>query len=144
MISKQKIIELEIGGEKKSFTSNAWSPMKCFSHLPKIGKAFAVPLSMLMSGDEDNFGEILPQVLFMLFEQMEEENVWELFQLIVEDVHFDATRKIDLDNDLDCDLGAIVGLIGEVLQQNYGSLFSGNGLRSLMTSLTGVTQVAAV
>jgi hypothetical protein len=144
MITKQKNLEIQVGDEKKEFISNAWSPMKCFSHLPKIGKAFAIPLSMLTTGDEESMGESIPQALFMLFEQMEEQDVWKLFELIVSDVHVDATRRLDLNTDLDGDLGAILTIVAECLKHNYGSLYSGNGLSSLMTNLMGVTQAAQI
>ena len=141
MISKQKTITIEVDGKKKEFLHNCWSPMKCFSHLPKIGKAFAVPLSML-SGSEDKFEEVLPQALFMLFEQMEEQDIWSLFELITQDIHVDATKRLNLNEDLDGDLGAILAVVGQALQNNYGSLYSGNGLSSLMTQMMGVAQVA--
>ena len=143
MITKQKTISVQIGDTKKDFTQNVWGPMKCFSNLPKIGKAFAVPLSML-SGGEEKFEEVLPQALFMLFEQMEEQDIWELFKLITDDVHVDSTKRLDLNTDVDGDLGAILSIVATCLQNNYGSLYSGNGLSSLMTNLMGVGQVAAV
>lgn len=143
MMSKQNKITIEMAnGDKKEFTQNKWSPMKCFGNLHKIGKAFAVPLSMLASGNEDNFGEVLPQALFMLFEQMEESDIWSLFELIVDDVHVDATRRVNLNEDLEDDLGAILQLVAEALKGNYGSLFMGKGLTALMTQLGGMSQVA--
>jgi hypothetical protein len=143
MLTKQKIITVEVDGEKKEFLNQCWSPMKCFGNISKIGKSFAVPLSMLASGGEDEMSEVLPQALFMLFEQMEEQDVWELFQTITQDVYAErGTRKIDLDEDLGNDLGAILTVVGETLRGNYGSLFTGKGLSSLINPLMGVTQVA--
>ena len=143
MISKQKDLDIQVNGITKSYISNGWSPQKCFSKLPKIGKSFAVPLSMLSGATDDvSFADVLPQALFLLFEQMEEQDVWELFELIVEDVFVNAQQKVNLNEDLEGDLGAVLGLVAATLQHNYGSLFSGNGLSSLMQNLMGVAQVA--
>lgn len=145
MIQKQQYIKVEVNGEQKELISNSWSPQKCFSRLPKIGKAFAVPMSMLMKGgSEEGFAEVLPEVLFMLFTQMEEQDVWELFTMITEDVHVSSTERLNLDVHFGNDLGAILNVVGATLKQNYGSLFSGKGLSSLMESMMGVTQVAQV
>lgn len=143
MITKQKTITIETAEGKINFIQNKWSPMKCFSHLPKIGKAFAVPMSMMASGTEENFGEVLPTALFMLFEQMEEQDIWELFTLIVQDVFAEnGTRPINLNEDCGDDLGAVLTVVAEALQGNYGSLFTGNGLSNLMGTMTGMGQVA--
>jgi hypothetical protein len=79
----------------------------------------------------------------MLFEQMEEQDIWELFTLIVQDVFAEnGTRPIDLNEDCGDDLGAVLTVVAEALQGNYGSLFTGNGLSSLMGTMTGMGQVA--
>lgn len=141
MISKQKHIEVEVNGIKKSFIHNCWGPSTCFKNLPRLGKAFAVPISMLASGDEDNHMENLPNALFMLFENMEEDDVWELFQLATSAVYLDAQNKLDLDNHLDGDLGAVLMVVAEAIKQNYSSLW-GKGLRSLLQVMAPMGELA--
>ena len=50
MMPKQVPFVIDTEDGKKEFLHNVWSPMKCFSNLPKIGKAFGVPLTMMLGG----------------------------------------------------------------------------------------------
>lgn len=142
-MQKQYYIDVEVDGKKVKLICNRWSPMKCFGNLPKIGKAFAVPMSMMISEDEEDFAEKLPQALFMLFDTMEEQDTWELFQLITEDVFINnGTERLDLNEHLGYDLGTILLVVAEALKGNYGSLFTKGGLSSLFSQMSGLAQVA--
>lgn len=143
-MQKQFTIEVEVDGEKVLLLSDRWNPMKCFANLPRIGKAFAVPISMLISGDgEESAGDKIPHALFMLFDSMEEQDIWKLFQLITEDVFIkNGTQRVDLNKDLGYDLGVILYVVAETLKGNYGSLFTKGGLSSLFQQMTGLSQLA--
>lgn len=139
MLAKQKTIVVSVNGEDKEFVHNTWGASKAFTHLPKIGKAFAVPFSMLFS-DKGEISDKLPEALMLLFQQMEEEDVWGLFQLITSGVYY-KTAPINLDEDLEGDLGAVLMLVAEAAKQNYGSLW-GKGLLSLRDTMLPMAQIA--
>lgn len=129
-----------VGG--KAYISMSWSPLKAAKHLPKIGKAFAVPISFLMSNGE-NVSSAIPQALFMLFEQLEEQDITELFNIILQDIWCKTTDKaLNIETDL-TDLDELLQLAALVLKQHYGSLVSGEGFAALLQMLVPLNQVTA-
>lgn len=126
-----------VGG--KAYISMSWSPLKAAKHLPKIGKAFAVPISFLMSNGE-NVSSAIPQALFMLFEQLEEQDITELFNIILQDVWCKTTDKaLNIETDL-TDLDELLQLAALVLKQHYGSLVSGKGFSGLFQMMVPLSQ----
>jgi hypothetical protein len=142
----QKIPEVKFVIGDKTFLSKAWpTKTKAFKNLPTIGKAFAVPISFLFSsgGNPDNLGQAIPQAMYMLFEQLEEQDISKLLDIILEEVYVmdPAPRAVNVDNDLD-DLGDLLELLAKVLHQHYGKLVSGKGLRNLFSMLVPMAEVA--
>lgn len=138
----QKFETFNVG--TKAFISPAWPPMsKAAKNLPKIGKAFAVPLSFLFSAsDEGKLSDAIPQAVFMLFEQLEEQDISELFSLILQDVYCKTTDKpVDLDQDFDS-LDELLQLLASVLKQHYGCLIEGKGFRGLFQVMVPLSQAA--
>lgn len=124
----------------KEFLHNVWSPQRCFSNLPRIGKAFAVPLVMMFSSNEEEMQERIPEALFMLFEQMEEQDIWNLFKLITDGIYVDG-QPINLDQDLGYDLDAVLQIVAEALSNNYGKLLSGKGFGNLISKMVPMAQL---
>ena len=131
--------EFNVGG--KVYTSLSWSPLKAAKNLPKVGNAFAVPISFLFSNAEDPQSAI-PQALMMLFSQLEEQDITELFNLILADVWCKTTDKqLNIDADLD-NLDELLQLGAAVLTQHYGCLMSGEGFKSLFKVMLPLNQMA--
>lgn len=130
------------GKESRTFISNGWSPLKAAKNLPSIGKCFATPISMLIgAGDEDGFKEAIPQALYMLFEQLEENDIEELFTTILQNVYTDnGTRIIDIETDL-YNLDELLELVSKVLKQHYGCLISGKGFTSLFQMMVPLNRL---
>lgn len=130
---------------EKTFISPSWPPLsKAAKNLPIIGKSFFVPISFLLSaGESGDLSQALSQALFLLFEQLEEEDVSKLFNLILDDVWCKNTdKKVNLDEDFN-DLDELLTLVAMVLKQHYGSLVSGKGLSSLMQTIVPLHQATA-
>lgn len=145
---KIKEIEVTVNGETLTLTHETWSPSKAFSRLPKYGKAFITPLSMLAgllgNGDEDEegnsgktLGETIPKIIWMAFEQMDTLDLWMMLEQATDSVMKDG-KPINLDEDLGGDLAAIVSVASQALNQNYGSLW-GKDLSSLVSTMAGMT-----
>lgn len=129
-----------VGG--KAFISASWSPMKAAKNLPKIGKAFAVPISFLIAGGE-NIQSAIPQAMFMLFEQLEEQDLSQLFELILQDIWCKATdRALNIDNDLE-NIDELLQLAANVLKQHYGCMIEGKGFMSLFQVMVPLHQLSA-
>lgn len=112
--------------------SNTWGSIKTLRNLPKIGKAFAVPLSFIYScSTEEELREAIPTALMMLFEQLEEQDIETLFQTILQDVWVDNnSRLLNMDSDIK-NPDDLLSLVAQVLEQNYGSLLKGKGFKNL-------------
>lgn len=136
--NSRKSEDFQVGG--KVYKSLSWSPLTAAKKLPKIGQVFAVPISFLFSNAEDPASAI-PQALMMLFSQLEEQDVSELFNIILTDVWCKTTDKpINIETDLD-NLDELLQLGAMVLTQHYGALISGNGMRQLFKVLLPVHQM---
>lgn len=127
----------------RPFLLQTWGVMKAMKHFPTIGKAFAVPLSFLYSsmGDEAALREAIPQAFFMLFEQLEEQDVMELFSLILSGVTFE-NRALDIDKDLKS-IDELFQLAAKALEANYGCLMNGQGFKSLLGVMIPMQQMTA-
>lgn len=131
------------GKESRTFISDGWSPLKAAKNLPSIGKCFAMPISMLIGGDEDDFKSAIPQALYMLFEQLEENDISELFQLILSVVYAEnGTRLVDIETDLH-NLDELLELVALTLKQHYGCLISGKGFTSLFQMMVPLNRLAS-
>lgn len=140
--STQEKFVIGEGKTSRTFQSNGWSPLKAAKHLPKIGKQFATPISFLFGANEENFGSLIPQALYMLFEQMEENDIEELFTTILHDVWAEnGTRLVDLDNDF-YNLDELLSLVALVLKQHYGCLIEGKGFIGLFQTMVPLKSLA--
>lgn len=136
---ERKKENFNVGG--KTYISQSWSPLKAAKNLPRIGKAFAVPISVLVSAGED-YQSAIPQALFMLFEQLEEQDISQLFELILQDVWCKSTDKqLNIETDL-VNLDELLSLASNVLQQHYGCLIGGKGFTSLFQVMVPLNQMA--
>ena len=79
--------------------------------------------------------------LAMLFDELEANDAVEFFKMICEDVYY-QNSAINLEEVCGTDLSVLCQIAAESLMVNYGSLYQGKGLASLMTQMTGVTKVA--
>ena len=127
----QTNVKIKVNGKDKTFILNKWGMRKSMQHLPRIGKSFAVPISMLFSTSEEGFADKLPNALFMLFETMDEDDVWSLFELITEGVYKNSVEALNIEVDLEDDIGALIQLVTACIKANYGSLMSGKVLGNL-------------
>jgi len=136
-----------IGEKKRVFQSVKWTVFQAAANLPKIGKVFALPVSFLFSAGgstEDqvssNLSEAIPKALYMLFEQLEEQNPIPLFEMILQSVYTEnGTRKVDVEKDFE-DIGELVELVGLVLEQQYSSLLKGGALQRLFGVMAPLSQ----
>ncbi len=138
----RKTEQFQVGN--KTYFSPSWPPLtKTAKNLPVIGKAFAVPISFLMSaGADGDLSQALPQAMFMLFEQLEEQDISKLFNIILEDVFCKQTdKRVDLDNDFE-NLDELLTLVAMVLKQHYGSLIEGKGFSQLISTMVPLNQLA--
>ena len=115
--------------------------MVCMHNLPKIGRIIAVPMGAiggeLLNGGR-NLAEVLPTALVYLFEQLDDQSIDELFKILFSDVTVDGVDKVDPDKLFAGNLFAMLKLAGKVLEVNYGSFFTQEGLDGLMLMLQGM------
>ena len=131
--------EIDLVGH--NFIITHWSPMVCMHNLPKIGRIIAVPMGAiggeLLNGGR-NLAEVLPTALVYLFEQLDDQSIDELFKILFSDVTVDGVDKVDPDKLFAGNLFAMLKLAGKVLEVNYGSFFTQEGLDGLMSMLQGM------
>jgi hypothetical protein len=110
-------------------------------NLPKIGRIIAVPMGAiggeLLNGGR-NLAEVLPTALVYLFEQLDDQSIDELFKILFSDVTVDGVDKVDPDKLFAGNLFAMLKLAGKVLEVNYGSFFTQEGLDGLMSMFQGL------
>lgn len=115
--------------------------MVCMHNLPKIGRIIAVPMGAiggeLLNGGR-NLAEVLPTALVYLFEQLDDQSIDELFKILFSDVTVDGVDKVDPDKLFAGNLFAMLKLAGKVLEVNYGSFFTQEGLDGLMSMFQGL------
>lgn len=131
--------EIDLVGH--NFIITHWSPMVCMHNLPKIGRIIAVPMGAiggeLLNGGR-NLAEVLPTALVYLFEQLDDQSIDELFKILFSDVTVDGVDKVDPDKLFAGNLFAMLKLAGKVLEVNYGSFFTQEGLDGLMLMFQGL------
>lgn len=131
--------EIDLVGH--NFIITHWSPMVCMHNLPKIGRIIAVPMGAiggeLLNGGR-NLAEVLPTALVYLFEQLDDRSIDELFKILFSDVTVDGVDKVDPDKLFAGNLFAMLKLAGKVLEVNYGSFFTQEGLDGLMSMFQGL------
>lgn len=131
--------EIDLVGH--NFIITHWSPMVCMHNLPKIGRIIAVPMGAiggeLLNGGR-NLAEVLPTALVYLFEQLDDQSIDELFKILFSDVMVDGVDKADPDKLFAGNLFAMLKLAGKVLEVNYGSFFTQEGLDGLMSMFQGL------
>lgn len=133
----KKYEDFSING--KVFRSNSWSPLTAAKKLPKIGSSFVVPISFLFSNPEDP-QSVIPQALMMLFSQLEEQDLSELFNIIFSDVwNMSNDKKLNMDTDLE-NLDELLQLGAMVLNHHFGCLIGGKGVISLFKVLLPLHQ----
>ncbi len=129
--------EIDIAGH--NFVITHWSPTKVMKNLPKIGRYIAVPMATIggamMSGGQ-NLSEALPTAILFLFEQMEEDDINNLFDMILEDVSVDGMAgKVNIDQVFQGQTLGLITLVAKVLEVNYGCFFTKDGFASLQALL---------
>lgn len=131
--------EIDLVGH--NFIITHWSPMVCMHNLPKIGRIIAVPMGAiggeLLNGGR-NLAQVLPTALVYLFEQLDDQSIDELFKILFSDVTVDGVDKVDPDKLFAGNLFAMLKLAGKVLEVNYGSFFTQEGLDGLMSMFQGL------
>lgn len=124
--------EIDLAGH--NFVITHWSPTKVMKNLPKIGRYIAVPMATIggafMNGGE-NLSEALPTAILYLFEQMEQDDLENLFNLILEDVVVDSVGAVDIDETFQDNILDLLKLVAKVLEINYGCFFTKGGFADL-------------
>lgn len=141
MTQNSKQIKINVGG--KVYTSNKWGIWTAANNLPKVGKTFAVPVSFIYSAmEESNLKEAIPQAIYMLFEQLEEQDIKELFQTILHEVYVQGkTEPVNIEYDFN-DLDELLELSAKVLEQQYGGMLKGKGLAGFFKMLMPLNQAS--
>lgn len=123
----------------KEFTIVHWSPTKVHQNIPRIGRYFITPLSMLMTGvKDDETGDIsvvdaIPTALSYLFTILEEDDIMDLYKLVLETVYYGTEPVMNkFDIVFESDPFGVFDLVAEVLRINVIIPFTQrNGLSSL-------------
>lgn len=110
--------------------------------MPKIGKYFVVPLSIVMSsGDAENLSDTIPTAVVYLFNEMEENDIMDLFQIILEDTHLQGQSVAPkIDEIFMEDPQELLELVAKVLEVNYKSFFQKKGFESLLKMVSPIAQ----
>ena len=146
-MTAQVILE-NVGESNKKFLINRWGTREQIKNMPKIGSVFAVPVAHAMQAglvfSKDSLSEltsdqynIVPTALQMLFNQLEDEGVEELFTLLLSGVKY-KTDSVTLDTFED--IAELLEVVAKVLEVNYKSLFTGKGLLDSLQTLVPMTQ----
>lgn len=137
-----KQIEFDIGSRK--FMTNKWGPTKVYLNMPKIGKYFAVPLSIFYGGaSSGDFSEAIPSAVIYLFQQMEESQITDLFNVILKDTYTATGGQsvVDcFDEVFEEDPQEVLEIVAKVLEVNYGSFFKKGGFESLLKIVAPMAQ----
>ena len=121
---KQVRLENEDGSK---IIINKWKTTQQISMLPSITKTLGVPFFMVATGagSEEELMEALPKALYLLCEQMEEEDPTTFFNKLFTNVRF-QDQPVDIDQHFD-DFDDVLVIAAEVLKLNFGKLLSGKG-----------------
>lgn len=128
--------EVTLGG--RTFLISHWKATHAFRTIPKVGRYFAIPfatvIGSIMQGGQ-NFSEALPTACLYLFEKMEENDIIDLFDLILNDVYLEGSEKVNIDLHFDGKLDELLQLIIKVLEVNYDCFFKKDGFANIQTLL---------
>lgn len=137
-------LQTEFTIDNRNFFTNHWSPTQVYKNLPRIGKYFAVPISMVVSsGDVDKLSDTIPTAVLYLFQEMEENDIMELFSLILKDTFLKTGAQPvadNLDEIFQANPEQILELVAKVLEVNYGNFFKKGGLNGLLKIVTPMVQ----
>lgn len=129
-----------VSGEKMKFRIIHWSPTKTFSRISKIGKYFAVPVSMMIDSKpgEVSFSEALPAALLQLFNTMEEDDLLSFIALLLDEVYYNNESVLqNFDSIFMGKNEAIIQVIAKVVEINYSPFFK-TGFGKLISSIIPV------
>lgn len=146
MIRMQPTTEVKLGDNY--FTITHWSPTKVMKNIPRIGRYVAIPLATIggsiASGAED-LSEALPTALLYLFDQMEQDDLENLFNLILEDVEVNSMGgRINIDEVFQGDFLNLIKLVTEVLKANFADFLKPGAFKDLQAMLGRFGQVHQV
>ena len=138
---------------EKEFTIVHWSPTKVHQNIPRIGRYFITPLSMLMTGVKDdetgdvNIVDAIPTALSYLFTILEEDDIMDLYKLVLETVYCGTEPVMNkFDTVFESDPFGVFDLVAEVLRINVIIPFTQrNGslsLKNLTNNLMPLVEVA--
>lgn len=144
MIDTQKHFTVEVlksdgTTEKKDLMIMPWGLFKAAKRLPQIGRVIAQPLSVLMA-EGDDWKNAIPLAMAMLFDELEENDTEQFFKMVCDNVYYEKNTA-NLEEVCGTDLSVLCQIAAESIMLNYGSLYQGKGLASLMSNMTGVTKV---
>lgn len=137
----------------KEFTIVHWNPTKVHQNIPRIGRYFITPLSMLMTGVKDdetgdvNIVDAIPTALSYLFTILEEDDIMDLYKLVLETVYYGTEPVMNkFDTVFESDPFGVFDLVAEVLRINVIIPFTQrNGslsLKNLTNNLMPLVEVA--
>lgn len=136
-----------LDGTKVIFKILKWSPTKVYQRIPKIGKTFAVPLSMIMTatGEEGaTINDVIPMALIHFFSTVEEQGVVEFFKLILEDVYFKGQSVNDnFDSLFYSEPEIVLDLVSKVIEVHYAPFFK-KGFAKLLNPMGMVASLEQV
>ena len=131
-------------GNVAKFRIIKWSPSQVFNRLPKIGKVFAVPFSMVATSSPEegtSLSEVLPMALIHFFSTMEEEGMTQFFKMILEDVYVNNENVVDKFDIIFLEHPEIVmELVAKVVEVHYAPFFK-RGFGNLLTSMNLVNNL---
>lgn len=129
-----------LSGEKLNFRIIHWSPTKTFSRISKIGKYFAVPVSMMVDSKpgDPSFSEALPAALLQLFNTMDEDDILQFIALLLDEVYYDGISVLENFDRLFMGKNeVIIQLMAKVVEINYSPFFK-TGFGKLISSIIPV------
>ena len=143
--------EFKVGD--KEFTIVHWSPTKVHKNIPRIGRYFITPLSMLMGGIKDpesgdvSIVDAIPTALSYLFTILEEDDIMNLYDLVLETVYYEDKPILpQFDSVFEDDPFGVFDLVAEVLRINVVAPFIKreglSSLKNLTSNLMPLVEVA--
>lgn len=143
--------EFKVGD--KEFTIVHWSPTKVHKNIPRIGRYFITPLSMLMGGIKDpesgdvSIVDAIPTALSYLFTILEEDDIMNLYELVLETVYYEDKPILpQFDSAFEDDPFGVFDLVAEVLRINVVAPFIKreglSSLKNLTSNLMPLVEVA--
>lgn len=129
--------------EGVTYSINKWPTSSQIRKLSKIGKTLAVPffqVGMKAAISEEELANALPEALYMLFQQLEDEDSIEFFSDCLEGVWL-SDREASIDDFEDFD--DLLQVVAEVLVLNFGKTLEGKGFMAFQKVARKVNQTLA-